>query len=69
METLQVSSICHDGTIYVFPAWEDGSIPIMATTGHGSAVRVILDREGARKLGALLTGDTIAANEIVAASL
>jgi hypothetical protein len=42
METMQVASIGHDGTIYVFPAWEDGSIQIMAATGSGSAVRVIL---------------------------
>jgi hypothetical protein len=55
MRTLQVTSVGHDGAIYIFPPWEDGSMQIMATTGAGSAVRVILDREGIKTLISALT--------------
>jgi len=52
---LQVASVGHDGTLYIFPPWEDGSIQIMAATGSGSAVRVTLDLNGAKTLAKLLT--------------
>jgi hypothetical protein len=64
MDTFQVSSVGYDGILYVFPAWEDGSIPIMAASGSGSATRVILDREGAKKLAMLLNERADSISEI-----
>jgi hypothetical protein len=54
-ETLQVASVGYDGVIYIFPPWEDGSVQLMAATGSGAAVRVILDCEGVRRLAMILS--------------
>jgi hypothetical protein len=68
MEKIQVASIGHDGTIYIFPPWEDGSMQIMAATGSGSAVRIILDRESIKRLVSLLSEAIIDACETGALS-
>ena len=67
-ETFRVSSVGYDGTIYVFPPWEDGSLQIMAATGTGNAVQVRLDREGAQRLAEILSKAVIVETEIVNSS-
>ena len=59
MDTFEVASVGYDGTVYIFPACEDGSVPIVAATGSGSAVRIILDREGVKKLAMRLSEESI----------
>jgi hypothetical protein len=69
MKTLQqIASVGYDGTLYIFPPWADGSVQIMAATGSGSAVRVILDSEAVKGLTEVLIEAANAATETAGSS-